>query len=235
MNWLRKWKSFFKDSNRTTEDLLFKCAIESRGATYIKGSERYLSLRDVETLDPLIPVTKLQNYLLKQQQFFRYYDDYIETLHELDIPLNKNNLFPKDITIAHDKAVDTLNEIKLEIESKAFEKRYKTLQTLECTIQGYIFIVPRKANELIQEGRALDHCVGGSRYIERHAEGKSTIVFVRQENEPNVPYYTLEIRNNEIVQLYGKKNSRPSDDIRNATHEWLTTISKLSRKEQNVA
>ena len=45
--------------------------------------------------------------------------------------------------------------------------------------------------EIISEGQALQHCVGG--YAERHAEGKTTILFIRRKDNLDTPYYTLEI------------------------------------------
>lgn len=53
-------------------------------------------------------------------------------------------------------------------------------------------VCPKQANDLVDEGKALHHCVGG--YIDSVAEGRSLIVFVRRVEEPKKPYVTVEVR-----------------------------------------
>lgn len=237
MNFLKKWKPFIKNSYLTMNDIKLKIEIENRGGKYIKGIERILTASQVRMLDTQIPIMKLQNYLLKQDQFsiFRYYNDYLTMLKELNIPYTNSNLFPKNLTIAHDKAVDTLNEIKLEVENKAFEKRYKKIQSLEMTVKGMAFILPKKASDLVKEGRELNHCVGMAHYITKHAEEKSTIVFIRKETDPTQPYYTLELSNNKLVQCFGYKNERPSEELTLVVQEWLSIVTTFNRKEKKIA
>lgn len=237
MKFLTKWKFFLKNSYRTMADIQLKLEIELRGGKYIEGSELVLTASNVLMLDPRIPIVKLQNYLLKQDRsfVFSYYNDYFEMLKQLNIPITKNTMFPKDLTKAHDRAVDTLNELRLEVENKAFEKRYNEIKSMEKTVQGISFVVPKKASELIKEGRELNHCVGGSHYIKKHAEKKLTIVFVRKKTEPTKAYFTLELRENKVVQLYGYKNTDPSNELQAIVQEWLSSITRTNRKEKKVA
>jgi hypothetical protein len=65
--------------------------------------------------------------------------------------------------------------------------------------------LPEKLSEIVNEGSSLHHCVGG--YTNRHAEGHTTIMFLRRNNDPTTSFYTIEIGNNDnIVQIHGFGN-----------------------------
>lgn len=65
--------------------------------------------------------------------------------------------------------------------------------------------LPEKLSEIVNEGSSLRHCVGG--YTQRHAEGRTTIMFLRRNDDPTTSFYTIEIgNNNNIVQIHGFGN-----------------------------
>ena len=71
--------------------------------------------------------------------------------------------------------------------------------------------LPEQLSEIVNEGSLLRHCVGG--YTNTHAEGHTTIMFLRRNNEPTVPFYTIEIRNdNTIAQIHGFGNKWLGND-----------------------
>lgn len=64
---------------------------------------------------------------------------------------------------------------------------------------------PESGTEIILEGKMLQHCVGG--YVQRHADGKTNILFIRKKDEPDMPYFTVEVSNDyQIIQCHGYKN-----------------------------
>ena len=65
--------------------------------------------------------------------------------------------------------------------------------------------LPEKLSEIVNEGSALRHCVAG--YTNNHAEGHTTIMFLRRNSDPTTSFYTIEIRNdNTISQIHGFGN-----------------------------
>lgn len=65
--------------------------------------------------------------------------------------------------------------------------------------------LPEKLSEIVNEGSVLRHCVGG--YTQNHAQGHTTIMFLRKNSDPTIPFYTIEIRNdNTIQQIHGSCN-----------------------------
>lgn len=65
--------------------------------------------------------------------------------------------------------------------------------------------LPEKLSEIVNEGNSLHHCVGG--YTNNHAQGHTTIMFLRRNDDPTTSFYTIEIGNNDnIVQIHGFGN-----------------------------
>ncbi|MFY4480783.1 PcfJ domain-containing protein [Latilactobacillus sakei] len=225
---LRETKSFFRNTNYKYSDYFLKLAIEKRGGKMVPGIEQLLSADEVEQLPDTVGIVKMQNYLIKQETGFYKYRDYINMLKELDLPLNKSNVLPKDLTEAHDKAVEALNAIKREVVRSEFEERAQEMQQLETTIGPYAFVIPKSADDLIQEGNALHHCVGGMNYINQYADKKTTIIFVRPKESPDQPKYTAEVRQGKVVQIQGMFNTAPiSDELRTAVSQWIEKANRL--------
>ena len=78
--------------------------------------------------------------------------------------------------------------------------------------KGLILIVPANSDDIKKEGEALHHCVGT--YIERVAKGETAIFFIRKENEPNKPYYTLEWKDNKVIQCRGMNNCNMTNAVK---------------------
>ena len=83
------------------------------------------------------------------------------------------------------------------------------------------------------EGRLLHHCVGGDNYLGKHNRGDSYILMLRAQEDPDVPYITVEIQNSRIQQWYGEYDKKPD---RERIEAWLTGyIENLNRKHLKIA
>ena len=78
--------------------------------------------------------------------------------------------------------------------------------------KGLLLKVPASAEEIRAEGAALHHCVGT--YVERVAQGKTMILFIRKIEAPDKPYYTMEWNGYEIVQCRGFKNCNMTPEVK---------------------
>ena len=81
---------------------------------------------------------------------------------------------------------------------------------------------PKIAYDIVSEGEIQNICVGqkGMGYIENMAENKAVILFVRRSEEPDKPYFTVEVRNDTIVQVRGKCNCSAKEDVINLLTEY---------------
>ena len=113
-------------------------------------------------------------------------------------------------------------------------KRFKKLQKkYGIESHGYIFVPAHDAKEIILEGRSLHHCVGRETYLSKHNRGESSIIFMRDIKAPNVPYVTIEVKEDKIIQWYGAHDIKPKDDrTKSAIDEFENHIKKKTAKRQ---
>ena len=172
-------------------------------------------------------LTKILNYLVKSifntyqceltlkdiTEYLSLYADYLNMRE--DINDESIELYPTFLKKAHDNLINILNNnkdgVKLTKEEKiSFIKNSKSAKIYEYENDKYIVKAPRNYFELLNEGKELNHCVGG--YSKLVARGKTNIMFVRYKVEESVPFMTLEIKNNQIIQAKKKNNIYPKNE-----------------------
>lgn len=157
----------------------------------------------------------------------RIYRDYLQECEQLHLDLHdKEILFPKDLTAAHNR---TMEQVKFERNKADQEKFQKAVEKLEkfAWSEGEFFIRPaREQMELMAEGKALHHCVGG--YIKRMAEGETAIFFLRKVSEPDKPFYTLELQKKRVIQCRTEHNASydRTPDVKSFVDMWMEKVVK---------
>lgn len=160
--------------------------------------------------------------------------DYLEAAKKLEYDLAREDVtMPRNPPERHDNATQT---VSIEVDKKAharYRVLYKDLQRrYEYSADGLCVCVPICTADIVAEGKALQHCVGG--YAARHMEGQTVILFLRKADTPAVPYVTVEIApdNNPakitLRQIHGFKNDRGAESPRQ-THaafidKWLAWV-----------
>lgn len=164
---------------------------------------------------------------ISQNDTAQAYRDYLQECEQLHLDLHdKEILFPKDLTAAHNR---TMEQVKFEKNKADQEKFQKAVEKLEKFAwgEGEFFIRPaREQMELTAEGKALHHCVGG--YIKRMAEGETAIFFLRKVSEPDKPFYTLELQKKRVIQCRTEHNASydRNPDVKNFVDMWMEKIVK---------
>lgn len=223
--WLRENKQFFKNSDRNFLEYELERRVNKRNGKVVPGIEEFLNYKDIKKIPKGVGIISFQNWIIKNKVDFKYYLDYLGVLKDLNIEIDSKNLImPKDLKAAHDNAVNLLNQIQREIEDKEYKERKQALKRMNREVEDYLFKVPNELNELVTEGKALHHCVGGSMYVEKHKKGETTIVFIRRKEEPDQPMYTLEYKSKRIIQIRGKHNQDPPEEIKEAANGWLKEV-----------
>lgn len=136
-------------------------------------------------------------------------------------------LFPNNLRAAHDRMVieqekEKIDARKIEVKEKypLIRRHYRGLRSLYFSEgEGFLIRPARSAEEIVEEGRILHHCVGGDGYLEKHNEGRSLILMLRHEEEPEIPFVTVEITPaGTILQWYGMYDKKPDRELIDA---WL--------------
>ncbi len=160
---------------------------------------------------------RIVRYLKDQNLQLYMYTDYLEQCNELKYNLHDTAIcFPHDFTKMHNRLteiISVLYEMKRRKKDKEkgreiarqIRQAKKNRQKMEFSFEDLILRQPVSADEIIEEGRKLHHCVGG--YVDRHLKAQTNIFFIRKKSAPDKPYFTIEVNNRfNVVQCHGYKN-----------------------------
>ncbi len=184
----------------------------------------------------------------------KYWEDYLTAAEALGYQLHRENvLLPKPLGAAHNSAT-ARHQSKMELERKnaqaeqirlaalAYdERRIELEKKYGFAMDGYVIRVPVNRDEILDEGRKLKHCVSG--YADRHMSGALTILFMRDAQKPGVPWLTIEMNGNSLIQIHGFRNEgvhsatgRFAPDPREVHREfldtWLDWLKKGSKRDE---
>lgn len=169
--------------------------------------------------------TGARNYTTDESMVARDYRDYINECEQLQLDLqDKMVLYPRDLQEAHRRTSAQIRFEKNKADQEQFRKAVEALEIFAWQ-KGDLFIRPaREQEELRDEGVALHHCVGG--YIQWMAKGETAIFFVRRTEEPDKPFYTLELQNNKVIQCRTENNKsyELSEDVKSFVDMWMERI-----------
>ena len=96
----------------------------------------------------------------------------------------------------------------------------KRSSVLEYTGTAYSVIMPENARDFVREGMKQGNCVVD--YLQRHADGEISILFLRKNDAPDKPFVTMEISDGVIEQALARFNTKPSDEVRAFLNEYAT-------------
>ncbi|MGX6962286.1 PcfJ domain-containing protein [Vagococcus xieshaowenii] len=223
--WLRKNKHLLKNCDKNFADFFIELVAKERKGYIVPGIEKYMTYKELRQIPKNVGFVRFQNWLIKQEKTFEYYKDYVKMQKQLEVQLNHPHvILPKDLAKAHDDCVKNINLLNKKMEEERLNKQLAERKGMEKSIGKYKFIVPKQVKDIIREGNELVHCVGGNHYLSKHESGKTTIIFIRKEEDIDTPFYTMEYRDNRIVQVRGQRNAIAPNDVLKATEKWLELV-----------
>lgn len=217
-------------------EFLHFVGVDNKVYTYQRGNYenqgwKYMNKeRNVQPLTPeqnekdrknLLKLMRLQEKTDKKginEDVFRIFSDALNLFKQIS---NTNrpdiDLYAcKDVNELH-RYHNTLIEINItdkEARNKEEQERLNKLaaklynqrkEKFEYADDNFSIVVPEEMNKITKEGVYLHHCVGG--YISRVAEGRTNILFLRKNENIDIPFFTIEVNNhNEIIQIHGLYN-----------------------------
>ena len=109
------------------------------------------------------------------------------------------------------------------ITNAKIEQEYKEvisqLDVQEYDNGEFSITIPKTTQDIINEGKALHHCVGV--YVDKVIRREDMIYFLRKDRE--VPYVTIEVKDKKVTQVEGDMNNRfigKDTPEYNAIKEW---------------
>ncbi len=254
---LELWKELNRKSRVSLEETEEVYPYLSVKRTALKLAKRW-------NVDPI----RLYRYLDGQNHchvsaMFQAWEDYVTLGEQQGLKLYRTDvIFPENLGNAHDAVVAKRNENlareraaelkrqekkRQEAAKKAEEEYTGALRPkLEAKFAWedgeYAIIVPESKQAILDEGRELQHCVGG--YADRHMQGKTVILFMRRKAAPDKPWITIEMKGTELKQIHGFRNEGlystggrtapdPREVYRAFLDPWLEWVAKGSRRKKD--
>lgn len=187
-------------------------------------------------------VETLIRYLINKETNAYTYWDYWTACTHLGLNMtDEKNRYPHDFKRWHDIRIDeyhTLQAKEDEQKRKDLYEKFAKVAEKYVALQyekraDYVVIIAHNPNDLVTEGRALEHCVGRMNYDQKFAREESLIFFIRAKEHPDIPLVTLEYSPSQksILQCYGKKDNKPNDSILNFVNKkWLPFANRQIKK-----
>ena len=183
---------------------------------FLQSKENVPYLKDIITVIPQNEYEKFIDYIVRNNINKASYSDYAHACIGLGVDmLDTKNKYPKDFEYWHSMRINqyyakTKTNIVVEGMLDVFCK-YKNLQYTGA----YSVFIAKNRSDLENEGGHLHHCVGRMDYDVRMIKEQSLIFFVRENENPAVPFVTLEysLESKKVIQCYGDHDSKPSQDV----------------------
>lgn len=173
---------------------------------------------------------KDEKHFIRRHQVLITWRDYLMDCQRLKIHIDEAIIFPKSLRKAHEETIKRVKHYEDELMRKKAKERYEKIKHYEFELGQLKIVVPYTPKEIIDEGNKLSHCVGG--YAQRHVDGKTTILFIRNIKEPDESFYTLEVKNEKVLQVRGVKNKPATEDVQTFIEEFKKQ--KLIRKARKA-
>lgn len=179
--------------------------------------KKYIGLMGHTTLHKLCRYIREQKIMHAQDYF-----DYTGWLGEMGYDMrNEFNLFPKNFEKKHDEMSKQYMKF-MDKQAREAAKRFNRflakqrkdtaeVEAMNLSVEGLFIRLPNQLEELKKEGEVLHHCVGT--YMEKVSKGKTMIFFIRQKQEPDKPYFTLEWKG-KVVQCRGLHNCDMTPEVK---------------------
>lgn len=178
---------------------------------------------------------------------FQLWTDYVSMAEALGWELGEQTvLLPRDLTQKHDEAA---RERQLQLDAAKREEDEERRRQAEPGLErrrkkynfeldGFFIRIAENEEEILAEGRELMHCVGG--YAQRHMAEQTTILFMRPCEDPDLPFVTVEMKGDMLIQAHGYRNERgggkaPRELFAGFFDRWLEWVEAGSPRDKTGA
>lgn len=236
LGWLRQEK----EQNRVIEEPVIRWM-----------QEKEIRPAELAFISDRMSAVQVKNYLERQSQetgesakaLVTTWKDYLLMAKRLEMDVVDPIVYrARELVRRHDELVRLIGNMDILRQAEEIEKTYPTLpeickelQKYEYSSSGYKIIAPKRIEDILVEGRELQHCINkGSSYFGRMSSRESYILFLRKKEKENEPYYTLEVEPNGTVRQKRTLFNRQLEDIEQAEEflkKWQKQLQKKLRAE----
>ncbi|MDE5885134.1 MAG: PcfJ domain-containing protein [Oscillospiraceae bacterium] len=179
-----------------------------------------------------LKLKRIARYLVKNEIYSHDYQDYLDQCKKLRYNLHDTAInMPHHFAEMHERLTEIIQYKASEAIRQHFAERIPERKKLEFQDGNLIICQPSSMDNIIAEGKTLQHCVAG--YAERHAKGCLHILFIRKAGDPDKPFYTIEVRTDgKIVQVRGYKNCNPTPEVAEFVEKYKVYLQAVFGKQK---
>ena len=220
MDELRYMQEYYRNGIKDRQRLLCwqrEHGVERDVAQCLEHVTPHRFMRYLEQQYPALRTRKTQyggQRYRDMQSVVTEYRDYLDMCVKLGYEMGNSFVsYPKDLQRAHDRVA---RRVKIKANAQMRQDFKSAMEAiadhLDYEADGMKIVLPATPEELAAEGNALHHCVGG--YADRVARKECIILFLRQCDNLEKPFYTVEIRNRQAVQVRGLGNCDATPEVK---------------------
>jgi len=228
--------------------------------TLVEAEIKPEDLIDSSVYAYLPSIQKICNYLEKQRTMCggkkKLYDiwsdwnDYVDMMEKMKMDCESELLLkPKDLDIEHNNMVAKISMLRSGEEIKRAVKKFKNAEKLlqsgvlkkyEYTDGKFCIVAPASIKDIFWEGTVLKHCIHTCDiYFQRIDIKQTYLLFLRRQQDPDRPWYTLEIEPGGNIRQKKSILNEAYDDLKEAVpflkkwQKWVKT--NLSAEDKKLA
>lgn len=210
--------------------------------------------KDLDFIHDRMSYIKIYNYFLKNRintkekvnEFLTTWRDYLNMAQKLKMDVTKEMIYkPKCLKDAHSDVVDMLNEADMKKSAAVVAKKYKNanknckaLKKYEYIGEKFQIIAPTGIIDIFYEGMKLRHCIHTCDfYFDRINKKEAYLVFLRRNENPKTPWYTLEIEPGGNIRQKRTTGDTQKEDLKEAMpflKQWQKEIQKRLTAEDKA-
>ncbi len=160
--------------------------------------------------------------------------DYIKDCKLLGLDIRKKRiLFPKDFQKTHLELSQQVEAVENELKAAGMKRTAESYR-LDISSDLFVLKIAESQKELNYESSVLHHCVRA--YGDRVAGGDTVIYFIRGKDEPDKPFYTLEIKpDGTFIQCRGERNCVMTEEVKGFTEKVVKEFKRMIKKKEREA
>lgn len=187
-------------------------------------------------------IEKFITYIVNQNTNVSSFVDYLNACNFLGLNMNESkNRYPHNFQYWHDVRIDEMHTKQAELDKEKRKELYDSFSNVANKYEAlqrnlkdnFVVIIAKSPSELVHEGDFLHHCVGRMNYDQKFAREESLIFFVRNKEDIQTPFVTLEysLKNHKILQCYADHDSKPKEQVLQFVYNvWLPYANRKLRK-----
>lgn len=140
------------------------------------------------------------------------YEDYLAQCDQLSLDRSDTAIrWPADLYQAHQNLTTQIEykknaDLDKKVKLRAARLRNYAYSWGEIAMHPFV-----SSKEIIDEGKALNHCVGG--YVKRYADGGTILCALRRAEAPETPWHTVEFTTDgRLIQCRGMRNQTSAEE-----------------------